>query len=238
MGVDMSTDSQSSQLINPDILISNHQGLVVSVAQSIYRRVPRHIPFEDILSYGQVGLVQAARSYRPVPDSEFSTYAYYRISGSIYEGLARMNWTSRAEYRRLKAQEAANEVLREEAMKSSRTGRSDPNESAAWLDSTVAQLSAVFLMSQFAAGEGHAVEPLDHEVAPWQKVADDELREAVRRALTDLPPEGERLIKLVYFDDHSLAKAAKLMGKSRSWASRFHHMILRKLAKALSGVDE
>lgn len=227
------------EMRDPNALVLAHQGLVISVANSIYRRTPRHIPLEDLISYGQVGLLQAARSYLPQPNTEFGTYAFYRISGAIYEGLTSMNWTSRAEYQRRKAEESANEVLQQEANTKSQTvdGNRVGPEQAAWLGGTIQRLSAVFLLSQMPEGEGNNDDPTDPGQDPCQAVVGTELRDIVNQAVDGLPDEAKELIRLVYYQEHSLAQAAKMMGKSRSWASRFHSMVLEKLAIRLSGVD-
>ncbi len=239
------------QMQPPDALVAAHQGLVISIANSIYRRVPRHIPKEDLISYGQVGLVQAARTFRPQPDTEFSTYAYYRISGAIYEGLTRMNWTSRAEYRRRKAEAAANEVLLQDAVSQNAMSQNAVSQSAVsqrrsgssadiatWIDATVKQLSAVFVLSQMPDSDGRDDDPTDPGQGPLQAVVGVEMQQMVNQAVAGLPVEAQQLIRLVYFEDYSLAQAAQAMGKSRSWASRFHGAILEKLATRLTGVEE
>ena len=71
-------------------LIEDNQGLVRSLAKRIHRGLPSHVEFEDLVSYGQAGLAEAARSFDPEVGSQFSTFAYYRIRGAIYDGLAKM----------------------------------------------------------------------------------------------------------------------------------------------------
>ncbi len=91
-------------------LIDRYQDLVRSIAVSVRRKAPKNIELEDLIAYGQVGLVQAARDFDPQRGNTFSTYAYYRIRGAIYDGLSKLSWTSRARYNRLRYQQMANEV--------------------------------------------------------------------------------------------------------------------------------
>jgi RNA polymerase sigma factor for flagellar operon FliA len=227
----MSADS-SLKFVPSDDLIAAHQGLVVSITKSIQRRVPRQIPYEDLLSYGQLGLVQAARTYLPVEGSVFATFAHYRITGAIYEGLTRMNWTSRAEYRRRRAEQAADDVLRQQAD----TQNLEPANlagHAGGLARTVSQLSAVFLISELGDGADSGLEPAVDEPAPSEQMENQELVELVRAAIAGLTTEEQQLIHMVYFDDCSLAQAAQKLGKSRSWASRSHGAILQRLTTRL-----
>jgi RNA polymerase sigma factor FliA len=89
---------------NPQTLIEDCQGLVRSLASRIHHKMPAHVVLDDLVAYGQVGLAEAARDFDPARGIQFSTFAYYRIRGAIYDGLAKMSWFSRVEYGRRKQQ--------------------------------------------------------------------------------------------------------------------------------------
>ena len=44
-------------------LIESCQGLVRSLAAKVQKGVPRRLELEDLISYGQVGLAEAARDF-------------------------------------------------------------------------------------------------------------------------------------------------------------------------------
>jgi RNA polymerase sigma factor (sigma-70 family) len=67
-----------------DSLIERHLPLARSLAQSAYHRLPNH-PLEDILGSAMLGLVDAARKFRPGMHVPFECYARLRISGSIVD---------------------------------------------------------------------------------------------------------------------------------------------------------
>ncbi|MCC6510007.1 MAG: sigma-70 family RNA polymerase sigma factor, partial [Pirellulaceae bacterium] len=106
----MSTEAQAKI----DELIAEGQALVRSLALRIYRNVPVRVDLDDLIAYGEVGLAEAARDFQPDRGNQFSTYAYYRIRGAIYDGLAKMTWTSRARYRKMRYESMANDVLESE----------------------------------------------------------------------------------------------------------------------------
>ncbi|MEL7498857.1 MAG: sigma-70 family RNA polymerase sigma factor [Planctomycetota bacterium] len=216
-------------------LIEKHQALVISIANRIHKRLPPFIPFEDVLSCGQVGLAQAARTYQPQPGAKFSTYAYYRITGGIYDGLSRMNWSTRAEYRRYKAMQMANAVVEANAADSSESAEAESN--AKWFANTVENLSVVYL---FSAGDEE--NPIENQLAaedhtPDQQAETNELKDKLHRALASLPDEERKLIQLSYFEGMSLAEAASQLNKSRSWGSRTHARILKSLGSQLLGTS-
>lgn len=65
-------------------LIQQYLPLARSLAYSAYKRLPNH-PYEDILSAGYLGLVDAARRFAPSLGVPFECYARTRISGSIID---------------------------------------------------------------------------------------------------------------------------------------------------------
>jgi len=96
---------------NPQALIEECQGLVRSLASRIHHKVPSYVVLDDLVAYGQVGLAEAARDFDPARGTRFSTFAYYRIRGAIYDGLAKMSWFSRIEYGHRRSRQMATHVL-------------------------------------------------------------------------------------------------------------------------------
>lgn len=72
--------------------IEQCQGLVRSLAVRIHRKLPARIELDDLIAYGELGLLEAAQSFNPRRGCQFSTFAYYRIRGAIYDGAAKMGW--------------------------------------------------------------------------------------------------------------------------------------------------
>ena len=101
--------NQSSN--NFEALIESGQKLVFSLANQVAKKFHGQFEVDDLAAYGQVGLAQAAKEFDPTRATQFTTYAYYRIRGSIYEGLSKLNWTSRAQYNRLRYQKSADTIL-------------------------------------------------------------------------------------------------------------------------------
>lgn len=214
--------------------IADHQALVVSLAKQIHKRLPRFITYEDVLSYGQVGLAQAARTWQPQPGTKFSSYAYYRIKGSIYDGIARMNWTTRAEYRRHKAMQMANSAVESNADDS---GDEEPEKVARWFSSTVENLAMIYVFSSADSENSIESSLLGDDVSPDEAAENNELCQKLHEAIKKLPEDEKQLVTLTYFEGQSLAEAAKQLGKSRSWGSRTHARILKVLAGDLIGTQ-
>ncbi len=224
----MTTEPKTSQE-----LIEENQRLVHALAHRIHRRLPHHIPLEDIICYGQLGLAQAARSFQHEHGSKFTTFAYYRIRGAIFDGLTKMNWTSRSAYQRMKAEQMANEVL--DPSDTGKEDRTDPELEAKWLAQSSERLAVVYLASGAAADESQPMDFVDEKSqTPDTIAANSELHEVLNKTVDSLPEPGKSLIRFAYFENMSLAEAAEQLGKSRSWACRLHSKILTQLAQTLN----
>ena len=62
------------------------------VARRIHERLPRHIPMEDLVHAGVVGLIDALQKYDCSKQVQFSSYAKFRIRGAILDSLC-ARWT-------------------------------------------------------------------------------------------------------------------------------------------------
>ena len=212
--------------------IEDHQPLVVSLAQQIHKRLPRFITYDDVVSYGQVGLAQASRTYQPQPGTKFSSYAYYRIKGAIYDGIARMNWTTRAEYRKYKAMQMANAAV---AANSDDSTEPSQESDARWFANNVESLAMVYVFSSADSENPFENQLLGDDVAPDEAAENNELSQKLHEAIKNLPDDEKQLVTLTYFEGQSLAEAASQLGKSRSWGSRTHARILKTLGSELLG---
>lgn len=221
----METDSTPG----PSELIADGRALVRSLALRIYRNIPIKVDLDDLIAYGELGLAEAARDFDAELGNQFSTFAYYRIRGAIYDGLAKMTWTSRARYRRMRNESMANQVLEAEKHKVSSESFSI-DENGAWFARTTEQLAVVYL----ASGSDSDHDPIESAQDPGegvvQRVMHLEVSSKVRDLVKKLPAPESRLIQLVYFEGYTLQDAGDVLGISKSWASRLHAKILESLA--------
>jgi RNA polymerase sigma factor FliA len=130
-------------------LIESHQGLVKSLAVQVQRKFRSRIELDDLVAYGQVGLAEAAREFDASRGTQFSTYAYYRVRGAIYDGLGKMTWGERQTRRQVKFEQMAGETLNPEAQESppGDIATESAEDQAAWLVRVTRQLAVVYLAS-------------------------------------------------------------------------------------------
>ena len=217
-------------------LIVEGQGLVRSLALKVFRSIPVQVDLDDLIAYGEVGLAEAARDFDASKGAQFCTFAYYRVRGAIYDGLAKMTWTSRARYRRLRYVRMADEALAAERDH----GDGDPaslQDSGNWFARVTEKLAVVYLASGGDESMAQASNLEDHCDSPPQAMLHREASERLRELVARLDPVERRVIQAVYFEGYTLQEAANQVGISKSWASRLHAKILEQLAQKLRRLD-
>jgi RNA polymerase sigma factor FliA len=208
-------------------LMMSCQGLVRALAWKIHRKVSHRIDLEDLVSYGQVGLAEAARDFDPERGIQFTTYAYHRIRGAIFDGLGTFGWFKRADYHRGQYEQLAADVAQE----NQRSANGSLDDDTSWLRGLSRTLAVVHLFCQL---DPQAVDVADRsQSSPSDLIARQELIFRLVQLVEELCPEDRDLIKAVYFQGDSLTEAARKMGISKSWASRMHARALDHLAHSL-----
>jgi RNA polymerase sigma factor for flagellar operon FliA len=218
--------------------IEECQGMVRSLALSISRKLPPTVELDDLIAYGQVGLGEAARDFDPNRGSRFSTYAYYRIRGAIYDGLSKMAWFEGARASQVRYEQMSNEVLRLESEDNPSDVTTAPEADARWLRNVSHTLAVVYLASrshnrgEYEDSAGASL--VDRSSPDAATVAiSREIGEKLHVFVGALPAMAGRLIRSVYFEGLTLQEVAHQMGISKSWASRLHSRALEQLARLL-----
>lgn len=213
-------------------LIADCQGLVRSLAWRIHRNLPTYIDIDDLVSYGQVGLAEAARDFDAGRGTQFSTFAYYRIRGAIYDGLAKMTWFGRARHSRLRFERMANELLQ---LEHEAQGEPRVEDEVRWLKNLSSSLAVVYLATRGSdEDERDDSSPEDQNTPlPATVAIEQETHLKLHQLIDELPKEAGQLIRSAYFEGLTLQEAGKRLGVSKAWASRLHAKTLQRLARSL-----
>jgi RNA polymerase sigma factor FliA len=91
--------------------MAEHLPIVRLVALRIHKRLPQHVPIEDLYSAGLLGLLDAFGKFDPPKQVLFRTYAQFRIRGAILDSLRTLDWSPRELRRKARAVEQAIQLL-------------------------------------------------------------------------------------------------------------------------------
>jgi RNA polymerase sigma factor for flagellar operon FliA len=223
-------------------LVEKHLALVQGIARKVKRTLGAAIEIDDLVGYGSKGLVEAAERFDGRAGVAFTTFAYYRIRGAMYDGIRAMGWYSRADYARYRAEERANQYLQNQADREGAARAENPGaaggakpeagETLAAVAEVLSGVATIHITSLEAASR------VADESVPAPDAAVDTLRlsRRMREALTKLPAKERQLMELYYFADKNLEEAGAELGLSKSWACRLHARAVDLLRQAMDDV--
>lgn len=212
-----------------DWLIEKHKPLVLYLAKKIANSLPFAPEFEDLVAYGQLGLIEASERFDSTRGNSFGTFAFYRIRGAIYDGLREMGAISRS--RAFRFASNANEMLMTEADDAiHETGAVTVNDEVQSIEKLVDNLIPIYFLSLDAEG---AMEVKDEAAFKHADFEQRDLLESVKRVLDEIEPEEGELLKKIYLKNLSMTELAAQMGVTKSWVSRLHARAIKHLQKAL-----
>ncbi|HNN96174.1 MAG TPA: sigma-70 family RNA polymerase sigma factor [Pseudomonadota bacterium] len=215
-------------------LVEDHIPFVRSLARKLRDHVPM-VEFDDLVGFGMQGLIEAAQRFDDRHGVAFTTFAYYRVRGSMFDGLRSMGWLPRGEYARLRMEERASSYAQNLASRTEETP--PPAGQEAGVEQRVREIStalssvATIFVTLLAREDEQQLS--DDRAAPHEQLERHQLAERVRKAIRKLPDKERRLLDLYYFQDQTLEQAGAAMGLSKSWTSRLHARAIALLREIL-----
>jgi RNA polymerase sigma factor FliA len=215
------------QGLSKEELVEKYNPLVRSIAAHLRSRLSLFIEFDELVSYGRLGLLEASERFDYKLGVSFKTFAYYRIRGAMYDGLRKMEVITRRKDPRIKFEEGANELLNSESSRGSSEGRKPSlKEEIREFHGMISALVPIYFLAGDAMDQLSRPEKIR---SAEEQVIYSQEKNQVREAIGRLSKNEQSLIDYYYYQDLTLEEAAKKLGLSKSWASRMHAKILSKL---------
>lgn len=213
-------------------LVAEHQAFVKAIATRIKEHLPREIELDDLIAYGIQGLLEASERYDDRHGATFTTFAYYRVRGAIFDGLRGMGWLPRGEYARARFEERAaaylaNLATREAPRAGAPTALEDEMRDLA---EALGGVATVFITA-LTLKHGESIH--DQTPQPHERLERREVERRIGQVLQTMPDKERRLIEMYYFEDKTLEEAGAVLGLSKSWASRLHARAIDLLRQEL-----
>jgi RNA polymerase sigma factor for flagellar operon FliA len=202
------------------------------------------LQYEDMVSCGVQGLLEAHRSYDPTRGAKFSTYALPRIRGSILDALRAAHPLPRS------LQKVSSDIEKAVVSLYGDLGRTPTKvEIAEKLGLPLGELLAQSQASNIRvlSLESLADMTVNGATEKLTEMADDDpgidphtvaqreiLRHQLLEAIEDLPGREREIIRLYYIESRSLKSIGRAMEISESRASQLRHRAIRRLRTALS----
>jgi RNA polymerase sigma factor for flagellar operon FliA len=215
-------------------LIRRYQGYAEGLGLEILKTLPGFVRADDVKSAANEGLVDAASRYDPTRGVPFTSFAYYRIRGAVFDWVRGQCENDPYHLARAAAQRATDALAERVGESPSPPGADLASQSIRDLDALIDGAVASFMLGEAAGYYGP--EPDAHTnpaVSAEKRIAAERIRAAVDR----LPDNERTLVSRVYFDDMTIDQAGKTLGLSKSWASRLHARALGRLREQIDPDD-
>ena len=224
-----------------DQLISEYLPYVKRIVHRIAVHLPSTIDVDDLMNVGVIGLIQAVDRYDPKRDNKFMTYAVFRIKGAVLSELRSRDFLSRSNRRKIRDLE--NTYLKLEQ----KLGREvDDFEVAQEMGVAVEQVYRTKQMSNisFISFEelGYSSRKEKEKLMSYLVDNDDdaltmtrlkEIKEAVAKAIQQLPEKERLVISLYYLDELTMKETGKVLNITESRVSQIHSQAVRRLRAKL-----
>lgn len=227
-----------------DEIVKRYLPLVRYVAGRMSLKPPPGLDFEDILSFGVLGLLDAVERFEPDRGFCFQTFAVPRIRGAILDELRRFDWISRSGREKLQKFERTLEQIAKtkgstddaslmSAMEMDEKSYKDLLDIAS--RSYVVSLDDVLALEDGELQREDTLE--DGSPSALDLLEQTEEVEQVLLALKRLPERECLLLSLYYYEGLTLKEIGKVLGVTESRVSQLHGRALSLLRAELKTVS-
>lgn len=221
-------------------LVEQNLALVHHVARKLQRALPADADFNDLISAGTLGLINAAESFEPDRGLAFSTYAATRIHGAILDDLRRWDHASRSVRRRQR------EILRAQGELARTLGRRPTDAEVA----NALEIDLTTLSRWKAAAEETSHVSLDEPLPAAGRDTGRRIRDSVAgttgqeiedriatneefdllvREIKSLKEQERVVLSLYFFQELKLHEIAQVLGLTESRISQIRTRAIKTL---------
>lgn len=223
-------------------LIKSYLPLVKKVVHRLAGRLPSEVDIKEMLNSGIIGLVDALEKYDPKHETNFTTYAQFRIRGAILDSFRSQDWAPRSLRHKTHKLELAYQRIEQ------KLGRPATEEEVAvelgidvdTLQKLLGEVGGVMMLSFEELGFGHGEDRFQADEYlqgsapdPLHSIIDGEKVSLVARALDRLPEKERLVITLYFYEELNLKEIGEILNVTESRASQIRSRALIRLKNYL-----
>lgn len=223
-----------------EALIMEYVPLVKVVSGRLSMYLGYTVEYDDLVSYGIFGLIDAIDKFDYDKGIKFETYASLRIRGAILDQIRKMDWIPRSVRQKQKQMDAAiskieageNRVATDEEV-AKELGISI-DEYYNWQGQT--KVTNIASIDEFV-DQGIEVKAFDPrkygKMEPEQAYEQEEVKKILAQSLENLTEKERMVVMLYYYEELTLKEISKVLDVSESRVSQLHTKALQKMKKVL-----
>ncbi len=221
-------------------IILEYAPLVKVVAGRLSMYLGYNVEYDDLVSYGIFGLIDAIDKFDTNKEVKFETYASLRIRGAILDQIRKMDWIPRTVRQKQKKIE---EAVKRVEMQTGKTALDEEvaqelgvsnDEFLEWQSQL--KITNIVSLNEFIE---QGTEPVmdsrhnSHFIQPEERVQETELKEKLQEAMERLTEKEKKVILLYYYEDLTLKEISRVLEVSESRVSQLHTKALSKMQRTM-----
>ena len=202
--------------------------------------MPQNVEFDDLVSYGSFGLLDAIEKFDPEREIKFKTYAMTRIRGAIFDELRSIDWIPRSIRQKAKQVEETINMLENKLGHTvdDEDIAQEMNLSVEELHSLLTKISGTSMISLNDIwymgednGEVSFMETLESSanLNPDSLIEKEEIKGVIVEAIQKLPDKEKKVIVLYYYEDLTLKEIGEVLDVTESRISQMHTKAIMRL---------
>jgi len=224
-----------------EALILKYSHLIKYVAGRLNIYFGSNIEYDDLISYGVFGLIDAIDKYDVDKGVKFETYASLRIRGSIIDSIRELDWVPRSLRQKNKELEKAYWEVENE-LGHSASDADIAKKMGISLDDFYKLLNEVNLTSMISLEDfleqnyeiGIDVSSSSRDDRPEREAELNEIRQILGDSIEKLPEKEKMVLKLYYYEELTLKEISAIMKVSESRISQLHTKAILRLRGKLA----
>lgn len=223
-------------------IVKKYIPLVKYIASRVIIGKSKYIEYEDLVSYGLIGLMDAMSKFDEKRGMKFSTYASIRIKGAMIDELRKNSPISKGAMDRLNRYNDVVEKLQKELMREPTdaeiAGRLGIQLSEiGQIEGYINYISIISLEDLIFSDDDDI--PLmgtiedEKSPSPERVLEDKEELEYLAKALDDINEKDRTVLSLYYYDGLTLKEIGKILNVSESRVCQLHSRAIMHLRKSM-----
>ena len=225
-----------------DKVVEKYIPLVKYLASRIILGKSKYIEYEDLVSYGIVGLLDAINRYDATKGMKFSSYATLRIKGAMIDEIRKNRPISKGAMDKLakyneSIQRLQNKFMREPSIKEIAIDLMISEAEVSQVENYINYMAILSLESVIYSDDDDVtiMETLEDKnaVSPEESLEYKEQLEVLAEAIEKLKDKDKLILKLYYYEKFTLKEIGKVLEVSESRVCQLHSRAIRNLREIM-----
>lgn len=235
-----------SSINQKEILVEKYIPLVKYLASRVMIGKTKYIEYEDLVSYGVIGLLDAINRFDSEKGMQFSSYATLRIKGAMIDEIRRCRPISKGAMDKLakyneSVEALQNKLMREPNLKEIALYMGISEGEVSQIENYINYMSIISLESVLYSDDDDitimdTIEDRD-SISPEESLENDEKIKILQEAIEMLKEKDKLVLKLYYYEKLTLKEIGVILEVSESRVCQLHSRAIRNLRSVMTKLN-